>query len=103
MRKGDGCEKIGEKIKIADELTALRSENKNLRERLSRLEEDHIFDLARQRSTFKAEKLEMLKIIKRLTDDLEAAVSNGERWRLAAEALSARVDELAFKRREYRR
>ena len=85
---------IGEKMQIADELTALRSENKNLRERLSRLEEDHIFDLARQRSTFKAEKLEMLKIIKRLTDDLEAAVSNGKRWRLAAEALSARVDEL---------
>ena len=94
MRKGDGCEKIGEKIKIADELTALRSENKKLREKLSRLEEDHIFDLARQRQAYEAEKTKMLKIISRLVDNLGAAVSNGERWRQAAEALSRRVDEL---------
>lgn len=85
---------ILEEKQVIDELAALRSENKELRKKLSRLEEDHIFDLARQRQAFEPEKTKMLKIINRLVDDLTAATSNGERWRQAAEALSRRVDEL---------
>ena len=85
---------ILEEKQVIDELAALRSENKKLRKKLSRLEEDHIFDLARQRQAFESEKTKMLKIINRLVDDLTAAISNGERWRQAAEALSRRVDEL---------
>lgn len=85
---------ILEEKQVIDELAALRSENKELRKKLSRLEEDHIFDLAQRRQAFESEKTKMLKIISRLVDDLTVATSNSERWRQAAEALSRRVDEL---------
>ena len=85
---------ICEKNQVIGELTALRSENKDLRTKLSRLEDDYIFEMARQRAAFETEKQEMLKIIKRLIDDLAVAIANGDRWQKAAEALSKRVDEL---------